>query len=202
MNHAPKRRVAAGIATAVLALSPVCLLPACGSGSPPPTSAGGSPGGAQSSAQSPSAVGYSACVRTHGVPNFPDPDPGSGAVPKGDAQHFGVGAAVLRAAQQACQSLLPADGSLDQQAEQCISGGDCPQAVVQQILAAQRSFAQCMRSHGVPKYPDPSIDSQGRPIFVFDISRDGFDPHEPQIANKEDECQRAHPAPMPRQINP
>jgi hypothetical protein len=95
-----------------------------------------------------------------------------------------------------------AGGSLEQQTEQCISTSNCPQALVQQILTAERKFAQCMRSHGVPKYPDPTIDSEGRPIFVFSISKDGFDPHEPQIMTKEDECQRVAPAPEPRQVNP
>jgi hypothetical protein len=143
-------------------------------------------------------------MRSHGVPNFPDPDPGSGgAIPKADAQRLGVSTSQLQGAQQACQHLLPnTGGSLEQQTEQCISTSNCSQALVQQILTAERKLAQCMRSHGVPKYPDPTIDSQGRPIFVFSISKDGFDPHEPQIMTKEDECQRLAPAPEPRQVNP
>jgi hypothetical protein len=190
------RATAAVIAAAVLAL----LAGACSSGSPSSAGSGGSPNAAGSTS-SPSAVGYSACMRSHGVPNFPDPDSG-GAIPKADAQRFGVSSSQLQAAQQACQPLLPAGGSLDQQTEQCMSTGNCPPALVQQILTAERKFAQCMRSHGVPKYPDPTIDSQGRPIFVFSISKDGFDPHEPQIMTKEDECQRLAPAPEPRQVNP
>jgi hypothetical protein len=140
-------------------------------------------------------------MRSHGVPNFPDPQ-SNGDPPKVDAQRLGVSTSQLQAAQQACQPLLPAGGSLDQQTEHCMSTGNCPPALVQQILTAERKFAQCMRSHGVPKYPDPTIDSQGRPIFVFSISKNGFDPHEPQIMTKEDECQRLAPAPEPRQVNP
>jgi hypothetical protein len=70
---ATARTAAAIVATAVLAV----LAAAC-SGSP--SSPGGSPdaGGA---ANSPSAVGYSHCMRSHGVPNFPDPD-SSGTLPK------------------------------------------------------------------------------------------------------------------------
>jgi hypothetical protein len=192
----PTARTAAAIIAAVLAL----LAAACSSGSPSSAGSGGSPNAAGSSS-SPSAVAYSACMRSHGVPNFPDPGSG-GAVPKGDARHFGVSTAQLQAAEQACQPLLPAGGSLDQQTEECMSTGNCPRALVQQLLTVERRFAQCMRSHGVPKYPDPTIDSQGRPIFVFSVSKGGFDPHEPQIMTKEDECQRLAPAPMPRQINP
>src|SRR5215468_6944877 len=113
VSHAARRHVAAVIVTAGLA-----ALAACSSVSPTPTS-GGSPPASRASSSA-SAVAYSACMRVHGVPNFPDPDAGTGgAVPKGDAHRFGVSNAALRAAQQGCQSLLPADGSLDQQAERC-----------------------------------------------------------------------------------
>jgi hypothetical protein len=99
--------------------------------------------------------------------------------------------------------VLPrANGSVEQQTEQCVATGNCPAALVQQVLALQRAFAQCMRSHGVAKYPDPTVDSQGRPIFVISISGDGFDPHSAQIMATEDECQRVAPAPEPRQVNP
>jgi hypothetical protein len=58
------RTAATMIATALLAA-------ACGGGSSPSAS-GGSPA-AGGSANSPSAVGYSSCIRSHGVPSFPDP---------------------------------------------------------------------------------------------------------------------------------
>jgi hypothetical protein len=63
------RTVAAIIATAALAL----LAAACSSG-PSSTGSGGSPN-AGGSASSPSAVSYSHCMRSHGVPNWPDPTP-------------------------------------------------------------------------------------------------------------------------------
>jgi hypothetical protein len=142
-------------------------------------------------------------MRTHGVPNFPDPG-SDGGIPKGDAQQFGVSEPQFQAAQTACQPLLPAGGSLDQQAEQCIASDDCPPALVQQLLNVEREFAQCMRSHGWPHWPDPTIDSQGRPVFVISISGDlgGIDPHEPQISSIEDECNRLTGSPEPRQVNP
>jgi hypothetical protein len=183
------------IATTVLAfltfLALLAFLAACGS-----------PGAAGSSG-SPSAVAYSACMRSHGVPAFPDPDSG-GDVPKGDAQHFGVSTARLQAAQRACQPLLPAGGSLDQRTEECMSSGNCPPALVQELLTVERTFAQCMRSHGLAHWPDPSLDSQGRPIFVISISKDlgGVDPHAPQISNTEDECGRLTGSPEPREVNP
>jgi hypothetical protein len=187
----PPRRhglpVAAIIATAVLAL----LAAACSGGRASATGSGGSSttGGASSS---PSAVAYSACMRSHGVPNFPDPGSG-GEVPKGDAQHFGVSTSQLQAAQRACQDLLPNNGGSTQQAQQCFLADDCPPAVVQRLLNVERQFAQCMRSDGVPHWPDPTIDSQGRPVFAISISKDGFDPHSPQIMAKGDECSHLMP---------
>src|SRR5215469_6692611 len=96
--------VAVVIVAAVLVLSPAaCRGRATSSpvaaGSPRPAgSSGAQSSGAQSSG-APSSVAYSACMRSHGVPSFPDPG-SEGGIPKGDAQHFGVGTSQLQAAQQ------------------------------------------------------------------------------------------------------
>jgi hypothetical protein len=159
----PARAAAAIIAMAAFA----GLLAAACSGDP--SSTGGSPG-AGGSANSPSAVAYSACMRSQGVPNFPDPD-SSGELPKGDAGQFGVSAAQYHAAQQSCQHLLPTGGSLHQREYQCMQNSDCPPGLVQQMLAADRKLARCMRSHGVPNFPDPTTDSNGP---VFNITNAGI----------------------------
>ena len=56
-------------------------------------------------------LAYSSCVRSHGVPNFPDPTSGGG-IPKETAQKLGVSQSQLEAAQSDCTRLLPAGGSL------------------------------------------------------------------------------------------
>ena len=177
----PARTAAAIIAAAILAL----LAAACsGTASP----AGGSPG-AGGSANSSSAVAYSACMRSHGVPNFPDPD-SSGQLPKGDAQQFGVSTSQYQAAQRACQHLLPTGGSLLQQEYQCMQNNDCPQALVQRMLTAMRKLARCMRSHGMPNFPDPAPDSGGP---FFPISKAGISDaasHTHQFEAKLNECER------------
>jgi hypothetical protein len=60
------------------------------------------------------------------------------------------------------------------------------------------AYSQCMRSHGVPNLPDPII-SDGRVVIVFSLSRDGIDPHSPQILAKAHECQHVLPpgSPLP-----
>jgi hypothetical protein len=101
-------------------------------------------------------------MRSHGVPNYPDPS-SNGSLPKGNPQAFGVSSSQFQAARTACQHLLPNSETFIASLTQCLETGDCPQAVVQQALTEGRKFAQCMRNHGVPNWPDPTIDSMGRP---------------------------------------
>jgi hypothetical protein len=176
------RTAAAIIVTAVLAL----LATAC-SGSLTPTGPGNS-ANAAGSATSPSAVGYSHCIRSHGVPNYPDPG-SDGQLPKGDAQQFGVSTSKYQAAQQACQRLLPTGGSLAQQQYQCMENSDCPPALVQQMMAADVKLARCMRSHGVPNFPDPTNSGSSGPIFnITNAGISDAESHAPRFEIKLNEC--------------
>lgn len=167
------RTAAAVIATAV-------LVAACSEGSPPSTSSGGAP-------SSPSAVAYSACMRSHGVPNFPDPGSG-GAIPKADPQQLGVSSAQLQVAQRACQQLIPATGDTaeQQQETQCAMAGQCSQAMVQKWMSGLRTLAQCLRTHGEPSWPDPVLNSRGLPHFNYEQA--GIDHHSSQVLAKVQEC--------------
>jgi hypothetical protein len=188
---------AARAAAAIVAAATLAVLAAACGGSPSSTGAPHTGG----SASSPSAVAYSVCVRSHGVPEFPDPDSG-GSLPKTDAQRLGVSNSQLQAAQRACQHLLPNADSLQQQAQQCFLAGNCPQALVQQLLTAGRRFARCMRSHGVPNWPDPSLDSEGRPIFnLIPAGITHSERHSPPVTTKIQECQRLDPAPLALESN-
>jgi hypothetical protein len=172
----------ARIVAAIIPMAALALLAACSSSqssTASPTAAG--------SANSTSAVAYSRCIRSHGVPDFPDPS-GSGGVPKGSAQEYGVSSSQYRVAQTACAHLLSGSvGSI----QQCETTGDCPQAVVQQALSVMRKYARCMRSHGLPNFPDPTIGSEGRPFF--DVSRAGITiqyTHSSLFGSKDRECER------------
>ncbi len=199
----PPRRArppAVRVAAAIIAIAALALLgSACSS--PAAAGAGSSPNATNSAAaagstSSASAVAYSQCMRSNGVLNYPDPGSG-GQLPKGDAQHFGVSDSQYRAAQNACKHLLPTGGSFEDQARQCIQTGNCPPALVQQMLTAGRKFAQCMRAHGVPNWPDPIISSDGAPIFK--VSADGFtheQTHNPPLSTKIAECGSLDPAPV------
>ena len=77
--------------------------------------------------------------------------------------------------------------------EQCMKTDACPHTLVSQVLNQERSFARCMRSRAVPTWPDPTIDSRGRPVFAVSISKDGFNPYAAPIWAKSNECSHLMP---------
>ena len=85
---------------------------------------------------------YANCMRSNGLPNFPDPRPGGG---------FQLGAGVdpsstvFKAAQAKCQKLLSGGVGLP-------GSGPPPSA---QAMAQMLKVSECMRRHGVPRFPDP-----------------------------------------------
>ncbi len=120
---------------ALAAVGCAVAVAACGSAGPS-TSNGTGSGDAL-------AVKFAACMRTHGVPNFPDPgvpvgQPGSGIDPNSPAVH---------SSEQACDKLT-----------------HNPQPKGTPASASQRraalAQAACMRKHGVPNFPDPTFSPQ------------------------------------------
>jgi hypothetical protein len=146
MNHST--RVIASVALVVLAA-------ACG-GSPSAARPGGTSNAGASAG--PQLVAFSQCVRSHGVPNFPDPEPGASNEKFPTARQLRVSDSRLSAATSACQHLLPAG-----------VGDRFSPAEVPLLLPGMRVFSQCMRSHGVPDWPDPAVDSEGRPEFPLSV---------------------------------
>jgi hypothetical protein len=179
------------IAAAILALVLLAAV-ACSSGSGPSSAGSGGSLAAEGSAAAPSAVGYSHCIRSHGLPNYPDP-PSGGQVPKADPQQLGVSTSQLQAAQRSCQHLYPGNGeALGASLRQCEETGNCPQAMVHRVMNSMLAFSRCMRAHGVPNWPDPTVDSEGRPGFNL-VPIHGTDWNSPQIQNKIYECQHVMP---------
>jgi len=89
------------------------------------------------------ALAFARCMRANGVPNFPDPRPGGGFV--FNANGINPPAPAVSAARAKCQKLMsggpPGPGTKTHPAAQTLS----------KLLA----IARCMRSHGVPQFPDP-----------------------------------------------
>ncbi len=146
----------------VVLVSAAVLLAGCGGGASSPgvarvanTSAGSAAdgGGATTSASASTgegagagspeaaALAFAKCMRSNGLPNFPDPKAGGGFL-----FHTGAGvdpsSPAFKAAQAKCKKFLP-EGP---------GSGPPPSA---QTLAHYLTVAQCMRRHGVPDFPDP-----------------------------------------------
>lgn len=132
-----------------LALSGAFLLAACGSsGSAPSTTSSSSPPGSAPSGSGKGGVtiAYSQCMRSHGVPNFPDPNSQGVIEGKSSSGSGGSGlnpnSPTYQAAQNTCQKYA--------------SGGNTPADQAQQLKQALK-FTACMRAHGVPNFPDPTV---------------------------------------------
>jgi hypothetical protein len=116
------------------------LASACGGSSGANVAQIGTTTGPKPSGASADPNAYSACMRNHGVGNFPDPDSNNVMKMEGVDRN----SPTFQAAARACRSLAPTPAPPAQQAQE--------QA---QMLA----FAKCMRTHGVPTFPDPQIEN-------------------------------------------
>jgi hypothetical protein len=143
------------LAAAVLA-TVALLTAACGGGSP---SAAGSSATGQVRVQQ--ALAFAHCMRSHGAPNFPDPDSSGGIVIKKSLMEPSFNAP--RSARAACVHLLPKYGLTLTPAQQ------------EQHQRQQLAFAACMRRHGFPQFPDGWSGNVGQLISA------GIDPNSPQL---------------------
>jgi hypothetical protein len=118
---------------------------------------------------------FSACMRKHGVANFPDPD-GQGVIRIHSGTGIDPGSPAFRSARTACDKLLP-------------NGGQPTPAQIarqqQQLLA----FSACMRAHGLKDFPDPS--NGGLQIQVHPGS--DLAPNNPTFQKAQQACQRYLP---------
>ena len=147
----PRRRPGWLAAMITMAVVAVCCA-ACSSSSPATSSGSsgsGSGGGGPASGPAAKALQYTQCMRAHGVHDYPDPGQ-TGGVSVGASAQAGSGGGssdlnpnspVFQAANQACRSFLP--------------GGTPVQQPAKDVTAGVK-FANCMRSHGFPTFPDPN----------------------------------------------
>lgn len=150
---AHRRRTAARAAASMVGMIAVCVLAAgCGGAShKSPTSS------SAASAQ----LAFSKCMRAHGVPDFPDPGTPSGA---GENSIGGIAipstinmqSPAFQRAENSCRGLFAAAFS---------PKGKPP--ITASMKASLIIQAQCMRTHGVPGYPDPKFPASGG-IEIFD----------------------------------
>jgi hypothetical protein len=166
---------------AVIAASGALLVAGCGGSARSTTTTGaasnaGSPpvsAGGDSGAPSPpagvaaDAVRFARCMRSHGVTDFPDPSSSGGlTIPPDDRN-----TPAFESASRACQSLMPGR-----------AGGPSGQTSTMS-RAQELELAQCIRSHGVPNFPDPNA-SGG-------LSLNGINPNSPAVKAALQRCKPA-----------
>jgi hypothetical protein len=162
----PRLRAATTLTTTLLGL--VVVVAGCGGGAKAPNVAGAGPPGSLAQLES-----YSKCMRSHGISDFPDPTPNPGGPGGGINLNGGPGSDLdpnnprFNAANQSCQPLL--------------AGGSKAPAASAGKIAAEVKLAHCMRSHGLPSFPDPN--GQG----AFDRSK--IDENSPAFQSASKACQ-------------
>jgi hypothetical protein len=104
-------------------------------------------------------------MRAHGVPNYPD-------VGKPTPQQAGVSPSRFNAGADACSHLLPHGGV-----------SQTPQTPTQ--LADELSFARCMRSRGITRFPDPTAQHG---LTVEMVQAQGIDVHSPAVLRVVQAC--------------
>jgi hypothetical protein len=147
----------------VVTAAAASLLAGCGScPSRFPAQSAPNPGG--------QAFAYARCIRSHGIADFPDPKvtttPGGGSVAITMMVPSSVGnSPAFTTANKACQHILPAPGSAHHD-----SGAPSKQALL--------TFARCLRSHGINRFPDPNAQGQ---LPAQTITAAGVNIHTPQF---------------------
>jgi hypothetical protein len=101
------------------------------------------------------------CIREHGIPGYQDPvlTP-EGQVYTDQRSLQDVSQTALQSAEQACRALVATAG-FDPESE--------PPAPPKLVEAGVRA-AQCMRSHGLPDYRDPTAQSPYTPGHGFGVT--------------------------------
>ena len=129
------------------------------------------------------ALAYAGCMRSHGLPNFPDPTSGGEFLLRGETVNGVAGinprSPQFASASEACLHLLP-------------NGGKLNPVLAQQALEQELELAQCMRSHGVLNFPDPTVSSTGVTIRIS-TGPGGLDPNSPLFQRAAAACEKYTP---------
>jgi hypothetical protein len=120
-------------------------------------------------------VDYAKCLRAHGAGEVPEPGDGRSIVNGYGGDGPNPGPPQFKVAQKACNDLLP--------------GGSGPNPQMQkQTQERALEFSRCMRSHGVPSFPDPNGGAGGHTRIGGPGS--GIDPNSPRFRAAGKACQK------------
>jgi hypothetical protein len=143
--------------TYLLSYAPVVLMLALGFVA---CGASGTPSGTTTNATSGSSAQFALaqCMRSHGVPNFPDPRTG----PNGGGEGFSI-IATPGSSTVTIDGTRFAGSAFESAVKTCklFGGGSGPPPVTAAEKRRAVAFAECMRKHGVPDFPDPTFPAAG-----------------------------------------
>ncbi len=105
------------------------------------------------------ALAFSDCMRSNGVPNFPDPKPGGGF--QFPVSGGNLASPAFRSAQAKCRKVLPGGGP---------PGPGSTTHPSAQTLAKLVRIAECMRQHGISQFPDPRTSVPSNPVGYQEIT--------------------------------
>lgn len=132
------------------------------------------------------AQAFAECMRTHGEPSFPAPVRKGGSVQENIAAGSGVdpSSPQFTTARNACKHLLPNRG---------VPGPSPGQTIAPVERADYVEAADCMRSHGVPAFPDPTFEGAS----VAFSSQASIDTNTPAYESALTTCRKLIPAGLP-----
>jgi len=144
-------------------------------------SGGGTPESSETSAAAQQKmVKFAQCMRTHGEPEFPEPTEGHIQIHSQNGHGPNPESSQFQAAEKACSKYAPSR----------VAPSPAQQAKVQEQLL---KMAECMRSHGVPNFPDPKFSSSGGGVRVSIKGGSGINPSSPQFQAAQKACQSDFP---------
>jgi hypothetical protein len=120
---------------------------------------------------------YAGCMRSHGDGGFPDPvlvnnGHERGVTMEGDDQR----SPQFVSANNDCRHLLPNDGNGPTQSQ------------LAQMMTRALKYSQCMRTHGLPNFPDPTESPNG-----ISLTLRGVDPNSAQFRSAQTACRSLSP---------
>jgi len=146
-----------------------------GGGDAPSSGSGPGGGGPQFAMRVPDGAKFSACMRSHGVKNFPDPG-SQGTIQIGSSSGIDPSSPTFQAAQSACRKLLP-------------NGGQPSPQQVAQMQHQALAFSACMRKHGLPDFPDPTFTGHGIRMAIRGGPGSDLNPQSPAFQAAQKACQ-------------
>lgn len=123
---------------------------------------------------------FSVCMRSHGLPTFPDPN-GQGVIQLGSGSGLDPRSPQFQAAQRACRKLLP-------------NGGQPTPAQIAKAQKAALAYSACMRTNGIKDFPDPTFSGGAIQLRIGGRPGSDLDPSSPLFQKAQAACRKDFPS--------